>query len=221
MNEYILGRDIQVDSKEYFIDYNAKAPAPLDPAIANTFLRLISNRFSDGFDVEVSAFFGEERVLLSGEDLELSLNMSLNRAALDFHFKNCEASLLEDENNKRNEEWSIKQSRKLNSAKSTKKSVNVSLDVSAATSLEQSTGSAGGSLKGEAGSGTNTGSETQAVAERITRNWSLNSGTGILVGTHTQPLSGTEVERFKGWRLKPKPNSDVLAVIAILSTRAD
>jgi hypothetical protein len=210
-----------VADKDFFLDYNAKAPAPLDPAIANAFLRLISNRFSDGFDVEVSAFFGEERVFLSGEDLGLSLNMSLNRAALQIHFKNCEASLLEDENNQKNAEWSIKQVRKVNSGKATMRNVNVSLDVSVATSLEQTIGSAGGAFKGDGGIGTTNNSETQAVAERTVGNWSMNSATGILVGTHTQPLSGTEVERFKGWRVKPKPNSDVLAVVAILSTRAD
>lgn len=62
---------------ELFIDAATRAPAPLDPAIANVFLNSISNRFVDGFDLEVSAFFGTESICLTGTDIEVNVTMSV------------------------------------------------------------------------------------------------------------------------------------------------
>ena len=52
---------------ELVVDDSVRAPAPLDPAIASTFLRIKSNRLADGFDLSVSAFFGTESVALKSD----------------------------------------------------------------------------------------------------------------------------------------------------------
>lgn len=210
-----------MSSEELFLDYNAKAPAPLDPAIANTYLRLSSNRFIDGFDVEVSAFFGKEHIILIGDDLELSVRMSLNRSSLELHFNNCEAALYESNIVDGNREWTITQKKTISEARSGSNTGNIDLGGNVEVSSDTNKGAA--KLSGTAGVGFENSNDTKLSlqAERSTGNWSLNSNTGILIGTLNQPLSGTEVDQFKGWRVKPNPTAETLAVVATLSTRSE
>ena len=79
-----------MDEPDFIVDYDAKAPSPLDPHVANVWLRATSNRFVDGYDLEVSASFGEEMIPLEGDDFSLSVSFGIKKASIDLQFKHCQ-----------------------------------------------------------------------------------------------------------------------------------
>ncbi|NHF73478.1 hypothetical protein [Paracoccus xiamenensis] len=79
-----------MEEPDFIVDYDVKAPPPLDPHIANVWLRATSNRFVDGYELEVSASFGEEMIPLEGDDFSLSVSFAIKKASIGLQFINCQ-----------------------------------------------------------------------------------------------------------------------------------
>ncbi len=210
-----------MEEVELFIDPNIAAPAPLDRAIANTVLRSYSNRYSDGFDLEVSAFFGAERVTIVGEDLIFSAKLAIKRASVELHFKNCNASLLEINANDISDEWSVREIRRFDNSQTRDAAFGSKLSGNVKSSTDGSNADADMNVSAETRQAFGLKSGQELEASRTTQNWSMNSDSSILIGRMDQYLSGMELDGFRGWRVLPDLAAEYSAVISILSVRSD
>lgn len=203
------------------IDEATKAPSPLDPAIANVFLNSISNRYADGFDLEVSAFFGTEAITLTGENLEVDLTLSIKKASLELHFKHCVASAIVTNEPEFSDEWIIVESlgdedHILSEAKAASRA-----GVSGGLRQDGIKYNANTSVSGSVSGAVTHATDALKQGKRQTRNWSKNSSTSLLVGKLGRSLSGNEVDRYRGWRVQPDVSTEYSAVTAVLKARPD
>jgi hypothetical protein len=211
-----------LDEIEFVPDHDARGPAPLDPAIANVWLRSISNRYVDGFDLEVSANFGAETVLLEGGGQTLQVEMAVKRAIIELHFKNCRPTPLLTDNGSNTYLYS-ETTEDVNEAKRETLSKIGGRVRASPLDIPNSPGQAGGGLSGSA-------SRSNNVSKSVTRKatwtrdaeWLRSGPTTLLVGDGERKLSGQPVANFRGWRVEITEISESYSIVmASLTTRAE
>lgn len=200
----------EFDSNELIVDSEVIAPAPLDPAIASLLLTTRSNRVTEGYDLSVSAYFGSEKIRLSGSDFSVTVEISIQKAQIDLEFLHCTTSL-----NKLNKE-DISAERKIVEKQSTKRRKSgrglIFVEGQYSSSLK---GSGVAELEHEA---TNS-NDAELDISRELKNWEMLSARSIMVGTVSNPLSGREIVDLEAWRVIPNSNSQRSGVVGILSVR--
>ena len=198
-----------MDEPDFIVDYDAKAPSPLDPHIANVWLRATSNRFVDGYDLEVSASFGEEMIPLEGDDFSLSVSFAIKKASIEVQFKHCQPDPIFERSGDTYVREDIDR---------TQRGWDIGAEVEAGTSASVPIPDA----KGVAKAGTNYGSESSSTeTRRRTRRWKQMGPQTLEVEDAGRTLEGQLVDREKGWFVKPDPTKDFSAVVATLTTRAE
>lgn len=198
------------NSEELVVDDDVVSPAPLDPLIASLTLRTKTNNVTEGYDLSLSAFFGSERVLLTGEDFSVNVDISLARAKIELEFVRCHPSAIETNNDDSSDEWRIEQkwanthNRKRGVKTLLKAVVSNNLNVSGAAELEyESSRSNAGELE----------------ASRTIKNWQKVNKNTVVVGRGERELDGKEIYDFEGWRVIPDDTSVASGVKATLSVR--
>jgi hypothetical protein len=84
------------DVPELIVDRDFRNPPPLDHRIASVWLRTPTNNPTDGYELLVSAAFGQEWVTLKGDGFEFLVNFGLLTADIELEFRDCTATLIED-----------------------------------------------------------------------------------------------------------------------------
>ncbi|WP_299723081.1 hypothetical protein [uncultured Tateyamaria sp.] len=195
---------------ELVVENSVSAPAPLDPAIASINLATRSNRLTEGYDLSVSAFFGSERIELTGGDFGVSVQISIERAQIDLEFVRCRASLVDDPTSQLSDERLVEERTTMRRDKSSSAGFLLGASSKADAQLE-----AGFDVKGQvAGSGAY---ERNVVRNR--KNWQRLNAQTILIGTIPGDLDGMELDNFLGWRVFPEVTDEPSGVIGTLKVR--
>lgn len=198
-----------VDEPDFIVDYDAKAPSPLDRHIANVWLDTTSNRFVDGYDLEVSASFGEEMISLEGEDFSLSVFFGIKKASIDLQFKHCRPAPIFERSGDTYAREDIDR---------TQRGWGIATEAKADASSSALIPEAQMAVKADI----NYGSESSTTeTRRRTRRWKQMGPQTIEVEDAGRTLAGQLVDREKGWFVKPDPTKDFSAVVATLTTRAE
>ncbi|UWQ44976.1 hypothetical protein [Leisingera aquaemixtae] len=198
-----------MNEPDFIVDYDAKAPTPLDRHIANVWLDTTSNRFMDGYNLEVSASFGEEMIPLEGEDFSLSVSFGIKKASIELQFKHCQPAPIFERSGDTYVREDIDR---------TQRGWVIGAEVAAGASASTSIPDAKGAAKADI----NYGSESSSTeTRRRTRRWKQMGPQTIEVEDAGRILEGQLVDREKGWFVKPDPTKDFSAVVATLTTRAE
>lgn len=80
---------ITAESPELMVDRDLPQPPALDENIATVHLHTSSNHLSDGYDLELTARFGQERITLTSPDFEIEVDFAISKANIELHFFNC------------------------------------------------------------------------------------------------------------------------------------
>lgn len=193
---------------DFVLDYDAKAPAPLDQHIASVYLQTPSNRYIDGYELQVSAAFGEEYISLRGENFSVEVQFSVKRASIDLQFKNCQPKTIFESSPL---EYSHVETN------ITRENKGIQLGAKGAISTEKLGGNAGAEING----GYEVGTEASSIEEiKRDRLWEFRPPTTIRIKGNGKPLEGEVVSQIKGWVVQPDPNAEVSAVAALLTTRS-
>jgi hypothetical protein len=189
-------------------DFDAVGPSPLDPHIANVWLEPKTNRFIEGFDLELSATFGEEYISLEGSGFSLEVQLSVKVASIDLQLRNCRSVLI-------NEAPSVEYLRTDTQVTTSEKGG--ALELGATVDSGNSIGSANASGKGRFGANT----KKELIEETKTfRKWRFTGPLNLRVDGGGKFLNGEEVSNVKGWKITPDPQAEVAVVAAVLSTRS-
>lgn len=200
----------EFDFDELVVDSDVTAPGPLDPAIASLILRTKSNRVTEGYELSVSAFFGSEKILLTGGDFSVNVEISIDRAQIDLKFVRCAPSLLDIGKGEFSDERKIEQ--KLTATRRRKRRGSLLVKGQLSASF-QGNGSA------ELGYETTSSNDAELEISRSRKNWErIRSGT-VMVGTVVGDLEGMEIDDFVGWRVIPDDTTSSSGVVAFLSVR--
>ncbi|WP_416369674.1 hypothetical protein [Tritonibacter mobilis] len=198
-----------MDEPDFIIDYDAKAPSPLDPHIANVWLRATSNRFIEGYELEISASFGEEMIPLEGDDFSLSISFGLKKASIDLQFKHCQPDPIFDGSRDTYSKEDVTH---------TQRGWGIEADVEAGASTNAgaphatAAGNGGFDFRNET---------TSTESRKRTRRWNQMGPQTIEVEDGGRTLEGQLVDREKGWFVKPDATKNFSAVVASLTTRAE
>lgn len=198
-----------MEEPDFIVDYDAKAPPPLDPHIANVWLRATSNRFVDGYELEVSASFGEEMIPLEGDDFSLSVSFGIKKASIGLQFINCQPDSIFERASDTYAREEIDR---------TRREFGIGGEVEASASTDAPIPDAKGTAKFDASYG---GESSTTETRRRTRRWKQMGPQTIVVEDAGRILEGQLVDREKGWFVKPNPSCDASAVVATLTTRAE
>jgi hypothetical protein len=193
---------------ELVVDGAFKNPQPLDHRIASVWLRTPTNNPTEGYELMLSASFGQEWVTLRGDGFEFRVNFAMTSADIEVEFRNCTAALIEEA---RHEE--AKTTIKEQSSAQSKYSLGAGGEMSASQA-----GAVGrGFLRGAA---ERASISLMSVQRSVSRpDYHRTGSNTIQVGPVGDLLRGRIVVDYKGWRVRPNQATDVSAVIARLKVR--
>lgn len=77
---------------ELIVDREFKSPRPLDRNISTVTLKTPTNNPTEGYDLQLSATFGKERIKLLSEDFEIEVDFSMNQANIELTLKGCDST---------------------------------------------------------------------------------------------------------------------------------
>lgn len=197
-----------MEEPDFILDYDTKAPAPLDPHVANVWLRTRSNRFVDGYELEISASFGEELIPLEGDDFSVSVLFSLKKVSIDLQFKHCQPVPIFDAGEAYKKEEVTR--------KSNRRGVGLNADVDASTETPTPSASGKGSIQAEY---RHESTSTETLTR--TKRWKPVGPTTIEVEDGGSKLNGPLVDGVRGWLVKPDATKDYSGVVASLTTRPE
>ena len=195
---------------ELVVDDGVVSPAPLDPLIASLTLRTKTNNVTEGYDLSLSAFFGSERVLLTGEDFSVNVDISLARAKIELEFVRCHPSAIETNNDDYSDEWQIEQ--KWANTQNKKRGVKTLLKAAVSNTLK-------GSGEAELEFESSKSNAAELEASRTIKNWQKVNKNTVVVGRGERELNGKEIYDFEGWKVIPDDTSVASGVRATLSVR--
>ncbi len=198
------------NSNELVVDDEVVSPSPLDPLIASLTLRTKTNNVTEGYDLSLSAFFGAERILLTGEDFSVEVDVSIAKAKIELDFIRCRPSALETNNEVFSDEWKIEQ--QLIGAHNKKRGVNMMLKAVVSNGLK-------GSGQAESDYESSKSNSAELKASRTIKNWQKVNKNTVVVGRGEGQLDGNEIYDFEGWKVIPDNSSEASGVRATLSVR--
>ncbi|QFT33169.1 Helix-turn-helix domain of resolvase [Labrenzia sp. THAF82] len=202
-SELVLVRD-----DEYLV------PKFLDEHVASVRLRTPNNYFNEGYDVQVSAFFGAERVYLTAGEVELSTMISLQKAEVVLDGIHSDLLVLDVPNTQISE---VSQKTLLERSQSRKNQQN--LKASGEGTLNKVNFDISGGV--QAGRDTQTISKQIFETNRIRTSWDLISDRTVRVFEGGQDLDGVELPEVTLWRAIPKTTQDATGVVARIRVRED
>jgi hypothetical protein len=204
---------------EFDLDWDARGPAPLDDAIANVWLKPIGNKFSEGFQVEVSANFGFEPVLLEGDGQALQVEMGIKKATVRLHCKNCQPTPISSDDG-------LSTYTRLETAEEaieveTENLVKNNGDLQASTSGQDLTmGGAVGLTRTTARNDKTRALVTRQETRKWDAEWQRSGPTAILVGSGKKLLLGQTVAHLNAWHIEIDTSQPFAGIMASLTTRA-
>ena len=196
------------EAPELVVDRAFRNPQPLDHRIASVWLRTPTNNPTEGYELMLSASFGQEWVTLKGDGFEFRVNFAVTTADIELEFRDCTAALIEEA---RHEE--AKTTIKEQSSAQSKYSFGAGGEMSASQA-----GAAGrGFLRGAA---ERTGISLMSVQRSVSRPDFHRTGSNtIQVGPVGDMLRGHIMVDYKGWRVRPNQTTSMSAVIGRLKVR--
>lgn len=196
------------EAPELVVDRAFKSPQPLDHRIASVWLRTPTNNPTDGYELMMSASFGQEWVTLKGDGFEFRVNFAVTSADIELGFRNCTASLIEET--------------RLEEARTTVKEQSsaqnkYNLAAGGEISASQIGATGRGFLRGAA---ERTGISSMSVQRSVSRpDYHRTGPNTIQVGPAGDLLRGHVVVDYKGWRVRPNETTCMSEVIARLKVR--
>jgi hypothetical protein len=91
------------DAPEPVVDRDLRSPRPFDRNINTVSLKTPTNNVTEGYDLQLSATFGKERITLVSQEFEIEVDFSMNKANIELSFHNCDSAEIND--NPRVEEY--------------------------------------------------------------------------------------------------------------------
>ncbi len=183
-------------------------------------MRPISNRYVDGFDLELSARFGVECVLLQDEKQAIRVSVGVKKALIELHFKNCQPRQISTETGgttyRRTETKGIERA----TTSGTRTRLGGEARVAPATPEVPITAS--GTLEGGFSRQTDNGtSYRNQVSRTWSAEWERAGPTSIMIGSGDTALMGQAVDSVRGWRVTIDTTQPFCGVMASLTTRAE
>ncbi len=197
------------EEPELIVDLEFRSPRPLDRNISTVSLTTPTNNVTEGYDLQLSATFGKERVVLLSEDFEIEVDFSMNKANIELSFHHCEYTQIDD--SPRVEEYKRKITEHVD--KNTSALAKLSAHFSGGPSGVTSKADADGSVQHSAAA-------SSTMKQEIVRyDWHRLGGDAILVGGISNPLQGPMITNFRGWRVMPQDSGRISGVVARVKVR--
>jgi hypothetical protein len=195
---------------ELVIEQGLRLPEPLDHRIGGLWLRTTANNVTEGYDLLLSASFGQERVTLKGNGYEIEVDFSLTAADLELKPYACSIFVIEEGDRSEDSKTTIHDHTSHESSWNAHTGGNLSGSTS---------GHASGSAKlgGQYGAKGTTKSTSSRKVEKL--DWGRTGPNTIKVGPTGHMLDGLMISEFKGWRVVPHSTTKVSAVVAYLKVR--
>lgn len=195
-------------TRELVIDSTARWPEPLDHRIAALMLRTRNNDVTDGYDLTLSATFGQERVTLKAGEIELTARLSIRSADIMLSFVGSDVNPIDTDDLNYSEGWTRTENETTNSRSKRQGKFDLIGHLSA-------TGSARATSSAEASST----HENKAHLQHKQRDWFIQTVDTIRVGRFGKELDGPVVNNVTAWRIIPQTKHARSGVIARIVVR--
>lgn len=197
------------DEPELVVDREFRSPRPLDRNISTVTLKTPTNNPTEGYDLQLSATFGKERISLVSDDFKIEVDFSMDKANIELSFHHCEYTEI-------NEHPRVEEYKRTISEHAGKHS-------NALAKLAGRLSGAATGLTGKADLDANIQrtamSSTTTKQEIVRYDWHRLGGDGITVGPTGSYLQGPIITDFKGWRVTPYDAGRISGVIARVKVR--
>ncbi len=197
------------DEPELVVDREFRSPRPLDRNISTVTLKTTTNNPTEGYDLQLSATFGKERISLVSDDFEIEVDFSMDKANIELSFHHCEYTEI-------NEHPRVEEYKRTITEHAGKHS-----NALAKLAGRLSGGAAG--VTGKADLDANVQrtamSSTTTKQEIVRYDWHRLGGDAITVGPTGSYLQGPIITDFKGWRVTPYDAGRISGVIARVKVR--
>ena len=197
------------DAPELVVDRDLRSPRPLDRNISTVSLKTPTNNVTEGYDLQLSATFGKERITLVSEEFEIEVDFSMNKANIELSFHNCDFAEINE--NPRVEEYH----RTITEHAGTHRNTLAKL----ASRLSVGPAGAAGKAEAEANMKASTVNSNTMKQEIVRHDWSRLGPDAITVGGTGNYLQGPMITDFKGWRITPRDTNSVSGVVARVKVR--
>lgn len=188
-------------------------PKCLDEHIASVRLSTPNNYFNDGYEIQISAFFGTERVSIYVEDVELSTIISIQKAEVVIQELRSQISVLNVQVEQRDTEHKRTQVNEFSDSKMR----TGKLGGEGSASLSKASSSISGSLERSR--------KKQSVSKEIIedtktlRSWDLIADRIVRIYEGGQDLDGVLLPNVALWKAFPDTTSSVTGVFARIRVR--
>ncbi len=236
--KYLGRKSDEADETDLARDDKAREylPAPLDPHIASVSLDSFANRPVDGFDVEVLASFGREKITLGfaednsnlskdEKDEEIELELSIYKAEIIFDTFNCK--IIERRGPGDTEYFGTDNRTTLKTSTSGEVRRNRGFGAEAnfgADSADVGIPGAKGNINGKFDNAKSTSTKTDLKKERIVGSWHFQDLRtiridGIREENVAEHLDGMIIDHAKVLRVLPDPGTEGCSVLARIRVR--
>ena len=200
------------EEPELIVDREFKSPRPLDRNISTVTLKTPTNNPTEGYDLQLSATFGKERIKLISDEFEIEVDFSMNRANIELTFNGCDSTEINTAQGGRVEEYRRTITQQIGDR--THAAASVAGGISANPSHIRAKAEVDGKLEKVA-------TITSASKQEIVRHdWHRLGGEAVKVGPIGQHLDGPMITDFVGWRVTPHRSDALSGVIARVKVRA-
>jgi hypothetical protein len=200
------------DDPELIVDRELKSPRPLDRNISTVTLKTPTNNPTEGYDLQLSATFGKERIKLISEEFEIEVDFSMNQANIEMSFKGCDSTEINDGHGGRVEEYRRTVTQQIGARAHTATRIAAGLNVSMSNVRPAA------QVDGKMEKASTIASATKQ--EIVRHDWHRLGGEAIKVGPIGQHLDGPMITDFPGWRVTPHRSDVVSGVVARVKVRA-
>ena len=201
--------DLSPDECDFEPDDSIVGPTPLDPDIANVWLRTKSNSYADGYPLELLASFGKEIVVLGDQKLRIPVEISFEKAAIDVRFSGCSLSPIFDV---ASDEYSYRKTSILAHG------VGANAEAEGSLTSDKPQGFLRAKITGKAHSKRE--SEQQQSVLR-NRQWRRTGEHRVQLMAREGFLDGEVINNEPAWFVTPKNGTEQIYVEARLTTRAE
>lgn len=197
------------DEPELIVDREFKSPRPLDRNISTVTLKTPTNNPTEGYDLQLSATFGKERISLISDDFEIEVDLSMEKANIELSFHHCEYTEI-------NEHPRVEEYKRTITEHAGKHSNALA---KLAGRLSASAAGVTGRADLDANIQRTAMSSLTSKQEIVRYDWHRLGGDAITVGPTGSHLQGPMITDFKGWRVTPYDAGQISGVVARVKVR--
>lgn len=200
------------DEPELIVDREFKSPRPLDRNISTVTLKTPTNNPTEGYDLQLSATFGKERIKLISDEFEIDVDFSMNQANIELSFKRCDSTENNNGAGGRVEEYQRTITQQIGARSHAAK--RIAAGMSANMSNVWPSAQVDGKVE-------KASTIAYATKQQVVRHdWHRLGGEAIKIGPIGQHLDGPMITDFAGWRVTPHRPDVVSGVVARVKVRA-